>query len=301
MRRSETRPSAVGCQPFVSISPSAATSAATTMWPVVPASLRPFASTIGPRGPARSTVRYAWPFASDVYAGPCRIWIDQARSTRRQSAMPTSDREPADADEEARAAEERRVGARVRLEPAAAGEGARELDPAPGIGGREWLRRLRLVGAIRPTCQCRDALRRPAIRRRARPRAGRAEASARRAQARPGAAATASATFGRPVGLERAQAPAARASRRSGESSSSASRSAATESRSSSRCGSPPAARTNIARRREAFSSASSIGTAPSTSQASETSSSRRSAGRGPRRRAPLAGVATTSRSGQSA
>jgi hypothetical protein len=47
------------------------------------------------------------------------------------------DREPADADEEALAAEERGVRARVRLKPAAAGEVARERDPAPGFGGRE--------------------------------------------------------------------------------------------------------------------------------------------------------------------
>jgi hypothetical protein len=44
--------------------------------------------------------------------------------------------EASDPHEEARASEVRRVGTRVRLEPAAAGKGARELDPAPGIGAR---------------------------------------------------------------------------------------------------------------------------------------------------------------------
>jgi hypothetical protein len=48
---------------------------------------------------------------------------------------PDQRRETADPDEEAGAAEVRRVGARVRLEAAAAGKVARELDPAPGIGG----------------------------------------------------------------------------------------------------------------------------------------------------------------------
>ena len=48
---------------------------------------------------------------------------------------PDERRKAADPDEEAGAAEVRRVGARVRLEAAAAGKVARELDPAPGIGG----------------------------------------------------------------------------------------------------------------------------------------------------------------------
>jgi hypothetical protein len=48
---------------------------------------------------------------------------------------PDERRKAADPDEEAGAAEVRRVDARVRLEAAAAGKIARELDPAPGIGG----------------------------------------------------------------------------------------------------------------------------------------------------------------------
>ena len=48
---------------------------------------------------------------------------------------PDERREAADPDEEAGAAEVRRIRARVRLEAAAAGNVARELDPAPGIGG----------------------------------------------------------------------------------------------------------------------------------------------------------------------
>jgi hypothetical protein len=74
--------------------PRAPTSATTTTCPVVPASRRPFVSTIGPRGPIRSTVRYACPLASAVYAGPWRIWIDQARSASRQSATATSAASP---------------------------------------------------------------------------------------------------------------------------------------------------------------------------------------------------------------
>src|SRR5581483_3666689 len=92
--RNDAYPSAFGCQPFESMSPSAATSAATTTRPTVPASFLPLLSTMGPRGPARSTVRYAWPFASDVYCGPWRIWIDHARRTRMQSAIPTSTARP---------------------------------------------------------------------------------------------------------------------------------------------------------------------------------------------------------------
>jgi hypothetical protein len=45
--------------------------------------------------------------------------------------------EASDPHEEAGAAEVRRVRARVRLEPAAAGECARERYPAPGIGARD--------------------------------------------------------------------------------------------------------------------------------------------------------------------
>jgi len=48
---------------------------------------------------------------------------------------PDECRESADPDEEAGAAKVRRVDARVRLDAAAAGKVARELDPAPGIGG----------------------------------------------------------------------------------------------------------------------------------------------------------------------
>src|SRR5581483_1949930 len=93
-RRSEVSPAGVACQPVRSIVPSAATSAAITMLPVMPASGRPFASTIGPRGPIRSTVRYACPTASDVYCGPCRIWIDHARRTSTQMPTPTSAASP---------------------------------------------------------------------------------------------------------------------------------------------------------------------------------------------------------------
>jgi hypothetical protein len=50
---------------------------------------------------------------------------------------PDERREPADPDEEAGTAEVRRVGARIRLETAATRKVARELDPAPGIGGRD--------------------------------------------------------------------------------------------------------------------------------------------------------------------
>ncbi len=126
--------------------------------------------------------------------------------------------------------------------------------------------------AIRP-CASVGTFRRPANRPPARPRAGRGRRSARRPRARTRSNSTAPATFGRPSASSAASA-AARASRRSGVSSSEASRSTATESRSRSRCGSPPAARTSIARRRAAFSSPSSIGTEPIASQASDTSSS---------------------------
>ena len=34
-------------------------------------------------------MRNAWLFASAVYEGPCKIWIDQARSASTQSATPT--------------------------------------------------------------------------------------------------------------------------------------------------------------------------------------------------------------------
>ena len=50
---------------------------------------------------------------------------------------PDERREPADPDEEAGTAEVRRVRARIRLETAATRKVARELDPAPGIGGRD--------------------------------------------------------------------------------------------------------------------------------------------------------------------
>ena len=226
--------------PCVSNSPSAATSAATTTCPVVPASRRPFASTIGPRGPIRSTVRYAWPFASAVYAGPCRIWIDQARSASRQSATPTSDCEPADADEEARAAEERRVRARVRLKrrrPPGRARGS--LTPAPGIGGGDGYggcgrskRRLRLAsvgdgsGGSLFVGELVGEQREPEA------APGEIRLAEQRAQAL---------GDGREPARRRGLASAVcSASRRSGESSSSASRSAATVFRSSSRCGSPP-------------------------------------------------------------
>ena len=215
-RRSDTRPSAVGCQPVVSISPSAATSAATTRWPVVPGERAALRVDDRAARPDRGRpMRYAWPLASDVYAGPCRIWIDQARSTRRQSAMPTSDREPADPHEEARAAEERRVRARVRLEPAAAGEVARERDPAPGIGGRDGYGSCGWSSDTAEPGQCRDRPGAAAIRRRARPRAGRAP---KLRQARSGSAQQCRRRRRRSGGRRpRARArPAARASRRSG-------------------------------------------------------------------------------------
>ncbi len=65
-----------------------------TRWPVTPASGRPFASTIAPRGAVRSTTRNDCEFAIDVYWGPCRIWIDQARRTRTAMATPMSAARP---------------------------------------------------------------------------------------------------------------------------------------------------------------------------------------------------------------
>jgi hypothetical protein len=60
--------------------------------------------------------------------------LDRPRTECEQAERDPDERgEAADAYEEAGAAEERGVCARVRLEPAAAGEGARELALAPGI------------------------------------------------------------------------------------------------------------------------------------------------------------------------
>ena len=89
-------------------------------------------------------------------AGPWRIWIDHARSARRQSATPDERREPADADEEAGAAEERRVRARVRLKRGGRREGSAEACACAGDRGGRWLRRLRQVER-RLRSQCRRA------------------------------------------------------------------------------------------------------------------------------------------------
>jgi len=40
------------------------------------------------------TVRNAWCVASFLYEGPCRIWIDHARRTSRQIAIPTTTARP---------------------------------------------------------------------------------------------------------------------------------------------------------------------------------------------------------------
>ena len=82
--------------------------------------------------------------------GPVRLAVRERRVLRPvedldrpgaqdEDAEPDADEdgEPADADVEAVAPEERCVRARVRLQPAAAGEVAREPGPAPGIGGRD--------------------------------------------------------------------------------------------------------------------------------------------------------------------
>jgi len=92
--RSDAIPALVGCQPCRSNAPSAFASAAMTTLPVVLASGRPLSSTIDPRGPIRSTVRKACRLARDEYDGPCRIWIDQARSASRQIAIPTTSASP---------------------------------------------------------------------------------------------------------------------------------------------------------------------------------------------------------------
>jgi hypothetical protein len=65
--------------------------------------------------------------------------LDRPRTQREQANADADERcETSDAQEEAGAAEEGRVGARVRLNAAAAGKSARELRPAPaGIGGRD--------------------------------------------------------------------------------------------------------------------------------------------------------------------
>jgi hypothetical protein len=65
--------------------------------------------------------------------------LNRPRAQREHADADTDERcEAADAQEEAGAAEERRVRTRVRLQAAAAGKRARELRPAPaGIGGRD--------------------------------------------------------------------------------------------------------------------------------------------------------------------
>jgi hypothetical protein len=61
--------------------------------------------------------------------------LDRPRAKGEQAERdPDERREAADANEETGAAEERRVCARVRLKAATAGEGARKLALAPGIG-----------------------------------------------------------------------------------------------------------------------------------------------------------------------
>jgi hypothetical protein len=65
--------------------------------------------------------------------------LNRPRAQREDADADTDERcEAADAQEEAWAAEERRVRAGIRLQAAAAGTRARELRPAPaGIGGRD--------------------------------------------------------------------------------------------------------------------------------------------------------------------
>ncbi len=88
-------PASVGLQrPCAPVVPSAPGSASTTTCPAVPASGRPFASTIAPRGAVRSTTRNDCEFAIAVYCGPCRIWIDQARRTSTPMSTPTSTASP---------------------------------------------------------------------------------------------------------------------------------------------------------------------------------------------------------------
>jgi hypothetical protein len=61
--------------------------------------------------------------------------LDRPRAQDEQAERdPDEQSEPAEADVEAGAAEVRRVGARIRLQPSAAGKAARERDPARRLG-----------------------------------------------------------------------------------------------------------------------------------------------------------------------
>ena len=246
---------------------------------------------------ARSGRPYGTPAGSRARCTRAVEDLDRPGAQGEQAERDPDERgEPADADEEAGAAEVRRVGARVRLDAAAVGQGARERDPARGIGAGDGYGGGRSVTAVTPTrpqagassgrLLVRELVRDERERDAAPGELRLAEQRRERARRRP-AAPPRRRRGGRAPPRAR---PAARAM-----SSSPASRSAATASSPSSRCGSPPAASTSS----RAPARAVQLGLADldlaGTSQTSTTSSSA-SGRRGPRPRAPLAGIAAIAR-----